>query len=245
MTQLVWWTISLLCASRICLAQTGQNPCYYPNRGGATHDYPCDPDAKDDVVCCGGSLGAVCLTNKLCRSPEMNIIRGSCTDQNRASRGCAGYCLSANTGGTHLISCTNTTYTDTSYCCDHTNNCCDTGVGRFDVLPTQPEVWASWDAKAFRFVVHHPLTSNTTAAIPSQPSRAPNSTSTSTSTPSSLTISTGAWLGIGIAAAAIVLLSAAVMYLSWRLYRNKNGNQKTLTESHMKQVSEQNPPPYQ
>ncbi|KAK3328125.1 hypothetical protein B0T19DRAFT_423752 [Cercophora scortea] len=242
MTQLVWWTISLLCASRIGLAQATQNmnPCYYPNRAHATHDYPCDSDAKDYVVCCGGSLGAVCLTNKLCRSPEMNIIRGSCTDQNWASSGCANYCLSANTGGTDLISCTNTTYTDTSYCCDHTVDCCNTGVGRFDVLPTQPQVWASWDANLLRFVVRRPLTSGTTAAIPSQPSRAPDPTLTST-------LSTGAWTGIGFAAAAIVVLSVAVVYLSRRLHRIKKGSQKTLADSdtHMQQVLGENPPPYQ
>ena len=39
--------------------------------------------------------------------------------------------IEADTGGTDLINCQNVTSNARDYCCDHTNDCCDTGVGRF------------------------------------------------------------------------------------------------------------------
>ena len=84
------WTVSLLSFSSICWAQS---QCYFPNGRQAADNSPCDPDAKESA-CCGGSRGTVCLTNKLCRGPDGNIIRGSCTDKNWDSPECAQYCLS-------------------------------------------------------------------------------------------------------------------------------------------------------
>lgn len=83
------WTIILLSIAHL---GSGQKRCYYPNGSEATIDYPCDPDAEDSA-CCAGGFGTVCLTNKLCRNPNGNVIRGSCTDKNWSSPECAHYCL--------------------------------------------------------------------------------------------------------------------------------------------------------
>ncbi|SPJ85628.1 uncharacterized protein FTOL_11409 [Fusarium torulosum] len=131
-----------------CLAA---DECYYPN-GIEADDSPCDPDAKESV-CCSGGLGTVCLSNKLCIGADGNTMRGSCTDKNWASPECAMLCLGADRGGTDLISCSNVTNSDTSYCCDHNPNCCNSGVGRFNVLPSNPEVWATWNRKATQYAV--------------------------------------------------------------------------------------------
>lgn len=85
------WAISLLSISS---TSSAQKRCFYPNGQQATGDFPCDPNARESA-CCGGSLGSVCLTNKLCRGPNGNLVRGSCTDQNWASPDCAQYCLGA------------------------------------------------------------------------------------------------------------------------------------------------------
>jgi hypothetical protein len=77
--------------SGLCSAQ---KKCYYPNGLEAANDHPCDP-SDTNSACCGGGLGAVCLTNKLCRSPDGNTIRGSCTDKSWASADCPQYCLGA------------------------------------------------------------------------------------------------------------------------------------------------------
>ncbi|KAK2006926.1 hypothetical protein LZ32DRAFT_71404 [Colletotrichum eremochloae] len=61
--------------------------------------------------------------------------------------------MNAITGGTDLISCSNVTGIGTSYCCDHAANCCNSGVGRFDILPPEPQVWATWNRESTRFVV--------------------------------------------------------------------------------------------
>ncbi|KAH7316690.1 hypothetical protein B0I35DRAFT_503757 [Stachybotrys elegans] len=63
------------------------------------------------------------------------------------------FCLGASLGGTDLISCSNITDRDTSYCCDHTINCCQSGVGRFEVQPPRPDLWATWDSDATQFAV--------------------------------------------------------------------------------------------
>ncbi|KAH6956456.1 hypothetical protein DER45DRAFT_269864 [Fusarium avenaceum] len=104
-------------------------------------------------VCRSRGLGTVCLSNKLCISADGNTMRGSCTDKNCASPECAMLCLGADRGGTDLISCSNVTNSDTSYCCDHNSNCCNSGIGRFNVLPSNPEVWATWNRKATQYVV--------------------------------------------------------------------------------------------
>jgi hypothetical protein len=73
----------------VCAAQ---NKCYYPNGVQSDNDFPCDPNAEQSA-CCGGGFGSVCLSNKLCRGPDGNIIRGSCTDRNWNAPECAQYCL--------------------------------------------------------------------------------------------------------------------------------------------------------
>ncbi|KZL63533.1 hypothetical protein CI238_02888 [Colletotrichum incanum] len=145
--------LSLSCLF-FCLLQiaTVVARCYFPNGDNVSGDFPCDQDA-DDSPCCSVTLGSACLSNKLCRGPDGNTVRGSCTDESWNSPDCAHYCMNADRGGTDLISCSNVTGIGTSYCCDHAVNCCDSGVGRFDVLPVEPEVWATWNRESSRFVV--------------------------------------------------------------------------------------------
>lgn len=189
---------------------TAAGQCYFPNGDSTNGDFPCDPDA-DDSPCCHGGQGSACLTNKLCRGPDGNTIRGSCTDQDWESSECAHYCLSeylaqqsrsprledactdhknssgANRGGTDLISCSNVTGIDTSYCCDHATNCCNSGVGRFDVLPSEPEVWATWNRESSQFVVVRTITEEPTE---SSTSSATSASTTSGAGPSSSDSST-------------------------------------------------------
>ncbi|KAL2755386.1 hypothetical protein ACRALDRAFT_1082359 [Sodiomyces alcalophilus JCM 7366] len=183
----------LLCFSHLCFAR-----CYYPNGQRANGDFPCDPD-DEDSPCCNGGMGWACLSNKLCKGPDGNVIRGSCTDPNWESPHCPQYCLNygiiptdnpanqgASTGGTDLISCANVTGIDTLHCCDHTVNCCNSGVGRFEVLPSEPEIWATWNRDSTQYVVVITTTSSTSTSEQSftstheQPSSPLTSAATST-----------------------------------------------------------------
>ncbi|QYT04762.1 hypothetical protein H0G86_011663 [Trichoderma simmonsii] len=203
--------------------------CYYPN-GSPSSDFPCDPNAKQSA-CCGGGLGAACLSNKLCQSNDGNIIRGSCSDKNWNSPECANFCLSADTGGTDLISCSNVTNTDTSYCCDHTNGCCNSGAGRFNVLPKNPQVWATWDNGATVYKVVGTVFTGTPSTTSRAPTRATTRTTTTTSaaptnsSPSqsdqSSGLSSGAKAGIGVGVAVGVILIAVVAFLIWKLRQRK------------------------
>ncbi|GJC96180.1 hypothetical protein ColKHC_05006 [Colletotrichum higginsianum] len=166
--------------------------CYFPDGNAVPGDFPCDPDA-DDSPCCHGGLGSACLSNKLCRGPNGNTVRGSCSDESWNSPLCAHYCMSADTGGTDLISCSNVTGIDTSYCCDHAPNCCNSGVGRFDVLPAEPQVWATWNRESSRFLVilqtssesstSTSIPSSTTSDVATTASAGPTPTGTIPSTP--------------------------------------------------------------
>ncbi|CAG7555047.1 unnamed protein product [Fusarium equiseti] len=222
-----------------CLAAS---KCYYPN-GDEANDFPCDPKAKESV-CCSGGLGTTCLSNKLCIGADGNTLRGSCTDKNWVSPECAMFCLGADRGGTDLISCSNVTGSDASFCCDHNPNCCNSGVGRFNVLPSNPEVWATWDRKATEYAVVGTVfigESTTTAAsatsdtsslvtyttsasittaseASSSSSHAPDST---TSTEGAPGMSIGAKAGIGAGIGAGAVLAVAVVYLLWKMRRNK------------------------
>lgn len=247
---------------------SAQNKCYYPNGLEATGDSPCDPSAENSA-CCGKSQGAYCLTNKLCRGPDGNTIRGSCTDKNWTSPECAMYCLSmplsisarsqryitnnnhlpgANKGGNDLISCQNVTNTDTSYCCDgHRDFCCDSGVARFDVLPSNPQTWATWNVAATSFIVVNKAqaTSTPSSSLSSSATTTPTQTTTSLTSeqppsttatyardnpsessqaepnqsPSSL--STAVQAGIGAGVGVVVILIAAIGFLVWKLRRTK------------------------
>ncbi|KAH7176186.1 hypothetical protein EDB81DRAFT_706464 [Dactylonectria macrodidyma] len=226
-----------LCSLSTSLAAS---KCYYPN-GDEASDFPCDPDA-DESVCCGGGLGSVCLSNKLCLGSNGNTVRGSCTEEDWASSECAMYCLGADAGGTDLISCSNVTDSDISYCCDHNAGCCNSGVGRFNVLPSEPEIWATWDREASQYVVVGTLfdsdpTSTTAPATTSKISSTTSATSapittareTSTSVPTQdasgsseapMGLSTGAKAGIGAGAGVGAILIAAVAYLLWKTRKN-------------------------
>ncbi|KAL2130337.1 hypothetical protein VTI74DRAFT_6588 [Chaetomium olivicolor] len=219
------------CISGLCSAQ---KQCFFPNGQQAANDFPCDPNAADSP-CCGGSVGGVCLTNKLCRSPDGNTIRGSCTDKSWNSPECPQYCLGANTGGTDLISCANVTNTDTSFCCDHHRPfCCDEGVARFDVFPSKPEVLARWDAKVTQYVAVQRTSSSassqaSTTGIASSVSTTsgPSATSTPTSGASaqsqsaSPTLSTAAKAGIGAGAGVLAIALAAIGFLLYKLHKRK------------------------
>ncbi len=146
--------------------------------------------------------------------------------------------LGASTGGTDLISCSNVTGSSTSYCCDHQAFCCDQGVARFDVLPSDPQVLARWDTKASQFVAVSQTTSSsrtssttsTTTASTTTTSTTPATTSASSSSPSQTpsdtadpapALSTGAKAGIGVGAAVLAIALAAVAYLLFKLRKKK------------------------
>ncbi|KAG8671799.1 hypothetical protein FPOAC2_05157 [Fusarium poae] len=221
----------------ICFAA---NKCYYPN-GIEANDFPCDPDAKNSV-CCGGGLGTVCLSNKLCIGADGNTLRGSCTDKNWASPECAMYCLGADRGGTDLISCSNVTGSDTSFCCDHNPGCCNSGVGRFAVLPSNPKVWATWDRRATKYTVvgtvfideatstPAPATSDASSLVTSASTYVTTTSEASASSSASNTpasadepagISTSAKAGIGAGVGVGAVLAMTVVYLLWRIRKNK------------------------
>ncbi|KAI1779074.1 hypothetical protein F4818DRAFT_403274 [Hypoxylon cercidicola] len=220
-----------------CFQTCNTAQCYYPN-GDLAEDSPCDPDAEVGP-CCGGSLGTSCLNNNLCRGPDGNTIRGSCTDEGWGE-GCPLYCTGQSTGGTDLISCSNVTHSDTSYCCDHAQGaCCDGGVGRFDVLPSSPITTATWNVARSEFVViassttsssttttssastsstssSNTISSTTTSSLSSSPTSEP-ATSSSTASAASTGLSMGEKVGVGVGVGLGVLLFAVLSYAIWLL----------------------------
>ncbi|KAH6691355.1 hypothetical protein F5X68DRAFT_201757 [Plectosphaerella plurivora] len=223
--------------------------CYYPNGAQSFDNFPCDVDAEDGP-CCHGSQGWACLDNKLCRGPDGNVVRGSCSDPTWDSPECSHFCLSASTGGTDLISCSNVTGIDTSYCCDHTVNCCNSGVGRFDVLPSEPQVVATWNRASSQYITvptsskasstssapeSTPTTLVSTSAAPSSTpseetsqSAAPaESTSGPTSGGSEGEMSIAVKAGIGAGAGAGAILVAVIVYLLLKVRRNKRQLQES------------------
>lgn len=144
----------------------------------------------------------------------------------------------ANTGGTDLISCSNVTKSDTSFCCDHARPfCCDEGVARFDVFPSNPQVSARWDVQSTQFVKVLQQTSSSTSSSQASTTSATGSASTTpattttlstsqTSTPdastqSSQSLSTAAQAGIGVGAAVLAIALAAVAFLLFKLRKKK------------------------
>ena len=97
-------------------------------------------------------------------------------------------CLPGNTewasGGRDLVSCYNVTRKDTSYCCEGAANCCNSGVGRFEVLPAQPYTWALWDDAKTQYDVKTPLSTAASSSTSSTISSATSSSTTSASTTS-------------------------------------------------------------
>jgi hypothetical protein len=134
-----------------------------------------------------------------------------------------------------LISCSNVTDTDTSYCCDHTDKCCDSGVGRFEVLPSKAQTWATWNTASTQYVVVKTFAdASTSTSLSTLASTTSASSITSISTTTSQTavptaeetevpvgLTTAAQAGIGVGAAVGALLIAAIVFLLWKMRKNK------------------------
>ncbi|KAK7992437.1 hypothetical protein PG988_001231 [Apiospora saccharicola] len=187
----------------------GDAKCFYPKGETATGDAPCNPKLETSA-CCGGGFGMVCLDNGFCLGPSTNIIRGSCTDANWGA-GCSRLCLGDSMGGPDLISCANATGSDESYCCDHLSNCCDTGVGRFNIKRPRPT--ASWNTQASRFDL-----------IPTGAGTAPQPTEKPADTQQGLSSSASAGIGVGVGLGFSAL--AVASYLAMRRYRKKKAMSK-------------------
>ena len=70
--------------------------CYLPNGDEASWDTPCSPTSSNQAsACC--SPDDTCLSNRLCLNADMQPGRGSCTDQNWKSKGCAPCCQDGKT----------------------------------------------------------------------------------------------------------------------------------------------------
>ncbi|VUC34379.1 unnamed protein product [Clonostachys rosea] len=222
----------LLTFLRPCFAA---NTCYFPNGNVASDNFPCDPDAEQSA-CCGGGLGNVCLSNKLCQNSNGNLVRGACTDKNWESPECAMYCLGAVTGGHDLISCSNVTKTDTSFCCDRSANCCDSGVARFEVLPSHAGTWASWNVASSKYITVSTSSTSVSSSKATATATSASTTSASTSTSSvsasstaissedshnvtSSGLSVGAQVGIGVGVGVGTLLVAMIAFLLWKNYK--------------------------
>ncbi|KAK7216740.1 hypothetical protein V2G26_004743 [Clonostachys chloroleuca] len=235
-------SLFLLIFLRQCSAAS---TCYFPNGNIASDNFPCDPDAEQSA-CCGGGLGNVCLSNKLCQNSNGNLVRGACTDKNWESPECAMYCLGAVTGGHDLISCSNVTKTDTSFCCDRAANCCDGGVARFEVLPSHAGTWASWNVASSRYITVSAsstkassstatATSTTVASTTSAPTGVSSASASSTAISSegsqnvtSSGLSVGAQVGIGVGVGVGALLVAVIAFLLWKNHKKNqiiNDNQ--------------------
>ncbi|KAK8066223.1 hypothetical protein PG997_012970 [Apiospora hydei] len=225
----------------------GAAKCFYPEGQDAAGDAPCNPEL-DTSPCCGGGYGMVCLENGLCLGPKTNIVRGSCTDANWGP-GCSRLCLANNSinkggsmGGPDLISCANSTGNEGSYCCDHLSNCCDTGVGRFQIQRPRPT--ASWNTQASRFeLVAQSSTSSsaaTSAANPTTSSDSPGTQgdpapTTAGATPQSterpaeeqqgLASSTAAGIGTGVGIGVSAL--AVFGYMALKRYRSNKAISNT------------------
>lgn len=85
-------------------------------------------------------------------------------------------------GGRDMISCSNVTQKDTSYCCLGMEGCCNSGVGRFEVLPSKPYVWAQWNKEAGGYVVKTPLSAASSSSSSSASSTSLTASGTSTAT---------------------------------------------------------------
>lgn len=136
----------------------------------------------------------------------------------------------ASTGGTDLISCQNVTNNALDYCCDHTNNCCNTGVGRFRLSGTGIPfaTIASSASTATRHLSTSASSLPTTTALlaassPSTSSVAVSPTQTTASLPSATSspsagLGTSAKVGIAVGVSAgVVIIAVLSLCLWWRL----------------------------
>ncbi|RYP45963.1 hypothetical protein DL769_011422 [Monosporascus sp. CRB-8-3] len=218
--------------------------CYYPNGDEAALDNPCNPDAESSACCAGGSYGNIygmaCLSNNLCLGANGRIVRGTCTEQGWSGEGCAHYCMASEAGGADMISCSNATGSDTSYCCDGEAGCCDSGVGRFEVLPSNAITTATWNSASSRYLLVATLSSAKTSQMltsTSTPARTTSSTSSpseesdvppaSTRTPDTASqlsseLSPGAKAGIGVGVSLGALILAVLAGILWKMRNTKD-----------------------
>lgn len=155
--------------------------------------------------------------------------------------------IEADTGGTDLINCQNVTSNARDYCCDHTNDCCDTGVGRFrlDSVGTPVKTIRSSDSTATRELSSATSFRHTTSTSAPRRSTTADSTSTtvaatettpqaSSSSPpdTSSRLSGGAKAGIGVGAALGAIVVLGVIFWLWGrgFARRKGASEKS---SHM------------
>ncbi|KAK4250208.1 hypothetical protein C7999DRAFT_11997 [Corynascus novoguineensis] len=226
-------SLLLLLISAVCFA--ADKKCYFPSGLEAKDDYPCDPDAEDSA-CCGRGPGVACSTNKLCVTTDGSSIRGSCTDKNWDSPECPKFCMGAIYGGHDLISCSNVTKTDTSYCCDRARGfCCDDGVGRFEVLPPRPQLWALWDVEATAYVVVERERSSSSSSTPDTTTAKQTAIETETETKtkttrapptetepaSSSSLPLAALIGIIVGVCVLVIAIAVIAFLWFKLRKKE------------------------
>ena len=235
--------------------------CYAPDGEAALGNYPCFLDQAVSP-CCGG--GYICEASGLCKvvgsQAVSDLIRGTCTDSTWKSTDCPQYCTSnqpqellcyccwrwtaAATGGTILISCQNVTNSDLDFCCDHTDGCCDSGIGRFRV-PSNTDI-VTLGTYGATISTSAPATSSsaTSSSSPSSISKTPNfssisgtsstvpntTTSTATNTSSSPGLSTGARAGIGVSCGitGLTLISGLIYFC---LRRRKLPIEPTLVQN--------------
>ncbi|KAK4121163.1 hypothetical protein N657DRAFT_647984 [Parathielavia appendiculata] len=165
------------------ILQTCLAKCYYPG-GFESTDIPCDPDAEVSACCANGDskVANACLSNKLCIMPAGTIARGGCTDPTFTSPDCPRYCMNVEGKGWNLVSCSNVTQKETSFCCDQKAGCCDSGLGRLEIEPSKPIfTWAVYDKSKSAYVVLNPLSTTTSSSISSSTSFSTGAASGSTS----------------------------------------------------------------
>ncbi|VUC34398.1 unnamed protein product [Clonostachys rosea] len=169
---------------------TSNSTCYFSNSNVANNDVPCDPNAEVSV-CCSKSEGTVCLENGLCQDSGGHKSRGSCTDQKWDSEYCPQFCLDTDANdGVGMKSCSSTTKKDTSYCCWYSaDSCCSTGVGRIELLPSNPDIWASYDnsSSSYDVVKSRTLISSSSTQLSTSTSSSSSSTSSATSSATTTT----------------------------------------------------------
>ncbi len=133
----------------------------------------------------------------------------------------------ASTGGTDLISCQNVTNNALYYCCDHTNNCCNGGVGRFQLsgtgIPFTTIASSASTATRHLSTSASSLPTTTAASSPSSSLVADSPTQTTASLPSATSspsagLGTSAKIGIAVGVSAgVVIIAVLSLSLWWSL----------------------------
>lgn len=156
-------------------------------------------------------------------------------------------------GGTDLESCEYVTNRDVDYCCAHApgaSQCCESGNGRFKVLPENPQIWARWLDGAYDVVgtvidigdtstvVSTSTSTSTSTTSSSSESESQSETQVTTTTAalpmntsegsveheedgSETGLSTGAKAGIGVGAAIGAMLLIAVIWLGYKHHQHR------------------------